>query len=178
VAVQRPGQHPGPYDGDLRRRLGHLFDADIEINSSPTARPLTTQEPPDPSTIDLQAILTHEAGHFFGLAHATDESVVMYAYYSPGHIDLGGALIMDGRRASPPAPTQWSVRSGTRAGASRTLVQVYHPVVERCRREADHLADILWLELGALPKELRAIRIGGERATRRVVMSSGGTTPS
>jgi MYXO-CTERM domain-containing protein len=67
---------------------GTIFDADIEINSSSKARPLTTQEPPDPSMVDLQAILTHEAGHFLGLAHATDQTVVMYAYYSPGHIEL------------------------------------------------------------------------------------------
>ena len=67
---------------------GTIFDADIEINSSPSARPITTQEPPDPSSVDLQAILTHEAGHFLGLAHATSQSVVMYAFYSPGHVDL------------------------------------------------------------------------------------------
>ncbi|HEV3189247.1 MAG TPA: matrixin family metalloprotease [Polyangiaceae bacterium] len=66
---------------------GTIFDADIEINSSSSARPITTQEPPDPCCVDLQAILTHEAGHFFGLAHATSQGDIMYAFYSPGHID-------------------------------------------------------------------------------------------
>jgi len=41
-----------------------------------------------PNTFDLQAILTHEAGHFFGLAHATDTHSIMYAYYKPGAIQL------------------------------------------------------------------------------------------
>jgi hypothetical protein len=39
-------------------------------------------------TFDLQAILTHEAGHFLGLAHATDTNAIMYAYYQPGAIQL------------------------------------------------------------------------------------------
>jgi hypothetical protein len=72
---------------------GTIFDADIEINSCsscPAPHFLTTQEPPPraSNTYDLQAILTHEAGHFFGLAHATDQSAIMYAYYQPGAIHL------------------------------------------------------------------------------------------
>jgi hypothetical protein len=65
---------------------GVLFDAEIEINSHDHA--LSVDEPPARGTFDLRAILTHEAGHFLGLAHATDVSSVMYAYYSPGSIDL------------------------------------------------------------------------------------------
>jgi MYXO-CTERM domain-containing protein len=54
---------------------------------------VTTEEPPPPSgypynTYDLQAILTHEAGHFLGLAHSVDTSAIMYAFYSPGSIHL------------------------------------------------------------------------------------------
>ena len=37
---------------------------------------------------DLQAILTHETGHFLGLAHATEATSVMYAFYRQGAIDL------------------------------------------------------------------------------------------
>ena len=58
-----------------------LFNAEIEINSHDHT--LTTQEPPPPGAFDLQTILTHEAGHFLGLAHATSDTSVMYAYY--GH---------------------------------------------------------------------------------------------
>jgi MYXO-CTERM domain-containing protein len=74
---------------------GTIFDADIEINSSTTSTPphlLTTTEPPPPdlpqNTYDLQAILTHEAGHFLGLAHATETTSIMYAYYTPGSLTL------------------------------------------------------------------------------------------
>ena len=63
-----------------------IFDADIEINSSEHV--LSVQEPPPAGTFDLQAILTHEAGHFYGLAHATDALAIMYAYYQPGAVAL------------------------------------------------------------------------------------------
>jgi len=68
---------------------GAIFEAYIEINTTPPHE-ITTQEPPPPdgSAYDLQAILTHEAGHFFGLAHATDTNSIMYAYYVRGKIQL------------------------------------------------------------------------------------------
>jgi hypothetical protein len=65
---------------------GVLFNAEIEINSHDHT--LTVTEPPPPESFDLQAILTHEAGHFLGLAHATDSHSVMYAYYSSGSVQL------------------------------------------------------------------------------------------
>jgi hypothetical protein len=65
---------------------GEIYDADIEINSAEHA--LTADEPPPTNAFDLQAILTHEAGHFFGLAHATDTAPIMYAQYKPGAIAL------------------------------------------------------------------------------------------
>jgi hypothetical protein len=74
---------------------GTIFDADMEINSSTTStfpHYLTTMEPPPvnlpANTYDLQAIITHEAGHFFGLAHAVDQTAIMYAFYKPGSIAL------------------------------------------------------------------------------------------
>jgi hypothetical protein len=87
---------------------GTIFDADIEINSCsscPMPHLLTTQEPPPPTpnTYDLQAILTHEAGHFFGLAHATDRSAIMYAFYQPGAIHLTADDIAGVCAAYPPA---------------------------------------------------------------------------
>ena len=63
-----------------------LLNAEIEINSHDHT--LTTVAPPAPGAFDLQTILTHEAGHFLGLAHATSENAVMYAYYSQDSREL------------------------------------------------------------------------------------------
>ena len=57
-----------------------LFNAEIEINSHDHT--LTTEQPAPAGAFDLQTILTHEAGHFLGLAHATNDTSVMYAYYA------------------------------------------------------------------------------------------------
>jgi MYXO-CTERM domain-containing protein len=65
---------------------GAIFEAYTEVNSAKQA--LTVEEPPPPGANDLRAILTHEAGHFLGLAHATDTSSIMYAYYDARHVDL------------------------------------------------------------------------------------------
>jgi hypothetical protein len=63
-----------------------LFNAEIEINSHD--HQLTTTEPPPAGAFDLQTILTHEAGHFLGLAHATSDQAVMYAFYSQSSREL------------------------------------------------------------------------------------------
>lgn len=48
-------------------KTGEIFDADMEING---LLPLSTG-PLEPNKYDLQSIITHEAGHFLGLAHST-----------------------------------------------------------------------------------------------------------
>jgi MYXO-CTERM domain-containing protein len=65
---------------------GEIFDADIEVNTA--QHKITAQEPPPTGTFALHAILTHEAGHFFGLAHATTTAPIMYAQYQPDAINL------------------------------------------------------------------------------------------
>jgi len=67
---------------------GRIFEAYTEVNTA--EHKVTTQEPPPANSgaYDLQTILTHEAGHFLGLAHATETTSIMYALYQPGPIDL------------------------------------------------------------------------------------------
>jgi MYXO-CTERM domain-containing protein len=65
---------------------GVLFNAEIEINSHDHR--LATREPIPRGAFWLEAILTHEAGHFLGLAHATDRRSIMYAYYTSGSTEL------------------------------------------------------------------------------------------
>ncbi len=61
---------------------GEIFDADMELNSS--GRNLSTTDKVPANGFDLLSVVTHEAGHFYGLAHATDATATMYASYKPG----------------------------------------------------------------------------------------------
>lgn len=70
-------------------RTGEIYDADMEINEARG----TYGTCPEPDgctdgTIDLENVVTHEAGHFFGMAH-TDLSLTqatMHAISDPGEI--------------------------------------------------------------------------------------------
>lgn len=64
---------------------GELFDADIEVNA--VTEPLSAGEP-GPREVDLDSLLTHEAGHALGLAHTLDDDASMQAGYTPGSIEL------------------------------------------------------------------------------------------
>jgi hypothetical protein len=57
-----------------------IYDADIEVNTS--TFDLTVSNDPDATDKDLLAVLTHEAGHFLGLAHSDVEGATMNAVYN------------------------------------------------------------------------------------------------
>lgn len=61
---------------------GEIYDADMEINA--TGKNLSTTTTVPANGFDLLSVVTHEAGHFLGLAHATDASATMFASYKPG----------------------------------------------------------------------------------------------
>ncbi len=63
---------------------GEIRDADIEINSAEVT--LSTSD--DDVEVDLQSILTHETGHFLGLAHAPVAAATMNGDYPPNSITL------------------------------------------------------------------------------------------
>ncbi len=67
---------------------GELYDADMELN---TAQQTLTVSPPNPlpsQGYDFDSIVTHEAGHFLGLAHSGDLQATMYYRYNPGSTNM------------------------------------------------------------------------------------------
>ena len=62
---------------------GELYDADMEINST-SAVPLTVTGPVPADGYDFESVVTHETGHFLGLAHSGDSRATMYAHYFQG----------------------------------------------------------------------------------------------
>lgn len=65
-------------------QTGEIYDADIEINSS--FNQITITDDPTKVNTDLQAVVTHEVGHFIGLAHSPDPDACMNASYVPGSL--------------------------------------------------------------------------------------------
>ena len=63
----------------FNKETGELFDADMEINTFGNV--VTTSGDQAPDTYDLQSIITHEAGHFLGLAHTSDPDAKMFGGY-------------------------------------------------------------------------------------------------
>jgi hypothetical protein len=61
---------------------GEIYDADMEIN---TAQQTLSTADADPSDgYDFLSIVTHETGHFLGMAHSADDFATMYAFYATG----------------------------------------------------------------------------------------------
>jgi hypothetical protein len=71
------------YDPDT----GEIYDADMAINSGPNI-PLSLGDPVPSDGYDFQSIITHETGHFLGLAHSGDLSATMFARYNMGQTTM------------------------------------------------------------------------------------------
>ena len=95
------------YDPDT----GEIYDADMEINATV---PLALRDPVPTGSYDLQSIITHECGHFLGMAHSGDMNATMYAFYTMGATsmrtltadDIGGLCSIyppSGERAVDPS---------------------------------------------------------------------------
>jgi len=65
-------------------QTAEIYDVDMEINSAQVDLSTGDSE----VQYDLQSIVTHEAGHFLGLAHSGDPTATMYAKYKKGTVAL------------------------------------------------------------------------------------------
>lgn len=63
---------------------GQIYDADMELNSATVT--FTTGD--TGVQFDLLSVLTHETGHFLGLAHSADHDATMFPSYKPGETGL------------------------------------------------------------------------------------------
>jgi MYXO-CTERM domain-containing protein len=65
---------------------GEIYDADMEINTF--MQHVTVTDPIPPEGYDFASIVTHETGHFLGMAHSGDPHATMFAHYQPGSTSL------------------------------------------------------------------------------------------
>ncbi len=61
---------------------GAIWDSDIEVNAVDAT--LSIGDPVPPDAVDLDSLLTHEAGHLLGMAHTLDNTATMFAGYQEG----------------------------------------------------------------------------------------------
>jgi hypothetical protein len=98
-------------------KTGEIYDADIEINATVKLGIDSVSS----TEYDLSGILTHEVGHFFGLAHTPDPNATMYAMYEPGSTtkrvlaadDLAGICSIYGSNGSRAVETWTSADGGS-----------------------------------------------------------------
>ncbi|MBI5534331.1 MAG: matrixin family metalloprotease [Deltaproteobacteria bacterium] len=72
-------------------KSGEILDADIEVNTAMFK--LTVAE--TTKDYDLTGVLTHEAGHFYGMAHSLDQESTMHGDALPGSTDLRSLTLDD-----------------------------------------------------------------------------------
>lgn len=101
----------------FRKATGEIYDADMVLNT--TNYHFTTGDAG--VDVDLRSVLTHEAGHFLGLAHSQVGDATMLDSYTMGSLTLRD-LAEDDREAIcavyPPAPIADECDATPRHGAS------------------------------------------------------------
>lgn len=66
---------------------GEIYNADMEINTA-DMDPLRVHDPVGPNDYDFASVVTHEAGHFLGIAHSDVFGATMYARYDTGQTNM------------------------------------------------------------------------------------------
>ncbi len=151
---------------------GDIVDADIEINSANVALSVGDTN----ISNDLQAILTHEAGHFFGLSHSKDPNATMNKMYNVNAGDSTFRTLANDDREGicvvyPPGDAEVGDcrGEGPRFGLSRychTPVEASAGLAVRCRASRfQPRRDMAKPDFGIRPG--RCFRVASEAATPR-----------
>ena len=107
---------------------GQIMEADMTFSPS---YPFTTNPGPLAGVTDLQAVATHEAGHFFGMDHASNTSSTMFWTSSPGYIYQRNLSSDDIAGISTLYPGPTFAQKGTLQGTVKTTsgTAVYGAIV-------------------------------------------------
>jgi MYXO-CTERM domain-containing protein len=77
---------------------GRISGADMEINTNRDRKMWDRENEPMPEGYDdFLSVVTHEAGHFLGMAHSGDRQATMFAKYDPGSFGLRNLKVDDVR---------------------------------------------------------------------------------
>lgn len=95
----------------FNEETGEIYDADIEVNAA--FNEVTITDDVRKVQYDLQSILTHEVGHFIGIAHSSDQNAVMFEAYSPGSTALRALTPDDVQAVCAAYPPNDGVRCNT-----------------------------------------------------------------
>jgi hypothetical protein len=105
------GQQIGAHSG--AQFVGEILDSDILfVNGSGTSFTFATRQalPANPNSFDLESVMTHELGHFFGFSHSGVLRAMMYPFAPPRGTFLGDRAT----QANPSAPLAEDDRAGLR----------------------------------------------------------------
>lgn len=115
-------------------KTGEMIDADLEINSANFK--LSTSDAVPTGGYDFRSIVTHESGHFLGLAHSIDPTATMFASYTPGTKSLRTIATddVDGIcTIYPPGGCSCTTSPSSRANASWIIAGVVFALRRRKR---------------------------------------------
>ncbi|MCB9595920.1 MAG: matrixin family metalloprotease [Sandaracinaceae bacterium] len=69
-----------------RRSTGEILDADMDLNERRGPYGICPPEGCDTRIVDLENVVTHEMGHYLGLAHSQERDATMYASAVAGEV--------------------------------------------------------------------------------------------